>query len=276
VIVWPEDAVEESNLGGKAARLFRMWRAGLPVPGAFAIPFDVPDTELATAIGPALDRLGAPSVAVRSSSWDEDTMCVSAAGVYRSHLNVMGPLRVLEAVRDVRESGAAPSAQRYVESMGLPGVVRMGVVVQRMLDAESAGVLFTRNPMDGSPQMVVESVWGLGVSLVSGEADPDRWYLGDGGRVEDRAIARKQSKLVARGREIASVRVAGTEQSAPSLTGESLRELWVLACRARTLFGLDLDIEWARAGGTIRVVQARPIPSAKPKKGIMTAGFDVR
>ena len=93
----------------------------------------------------------------------------------------MTPDGIVDAVREVWRSGGSDGALAYRRRLGVEGPARMGVVVQRLVSADVAGVLFTRNPIDGSDELLIESSWGLGEVVVDGRVIPDRYRLSSSG-----------------------------------------------------------------------------------------------
>ena len=148
----------------------------------------------------------------------------------------------------------------YRRKLGLPEEPRVAVVVQRMIEPDSAGVLFTRNPLTGADERVVEGTWGLGEAVVSGLIIPDHWELGPDGRV---ASYRPGEKDVA----LRSAPEGGTAEepldeetaTAPCLDERQLAALADLAVRCEAHFGAGLDLEWAFAGGALYLLQCRPM-----------------
>jgi pyruvate,water dikinase len=134
----------------------------------------------------------------------------------------------------------------------------MAVVVQRLVDAEVAGVLFTRDPLDaGGRRMLVEASWGLGESVVSGKVSPDRYHI-DSGRVHEQHIATKAVEVTAAGERA----VAEDRQNRPCLDERQLAELAALGRKVEELYGGPRDVEWAWAEGRCWLLQARPITAA--------------
>jgi pyruvate,water dikinase len=205
-------------VGGKAASLARLAGMGLPVPRGFVVTVEayraalraaglggqpaeelgerilaapVP-AEVAAAVLGAHARLEAAVVAVRSSATAEDLESASFAGQYETFLNVAGEDALLDAVRACWASLWSPRALSYRRRLGGPDRgLALAVVVQEMVAAECAGVLFTADPVTGERErMTVEAVRGLGDALVSGRAadgryatEPDGWRLLDGVRL---------------------------------------------------------------------------------------------
>ena len=188
---------DDAEHGGKAAQLGAALRAGLPVPPGFALAHEHVD-EIAgidahtapSHIAEAFASLGGP-VAVRSSAVGEDGAGASFAGQHATVLGVTCARTLLAAIRKVRESAHAPSAIAYRKRLGLQGTPRMGIVVQRLIDAEKAGVLFTKNPLSGDDERLIEASWGLGEIVVAGLVTPDRYRITRDGRVLERAAGEK-------------------------------------------------------------------------------------
>ena len=178
----PEDA---PRVGGKALREAAMLRAGLPVPEGFCVTSDAVggavaedgalSPELAAEIDRAYARLGGGvPVAVRSSATMEDGATTSFAGQFDTYLNVVGASDVRARVSECFRSLRNERALEYQRRMGLSSSGRMAVLVQRLVPADCAGVLFTLNPQTGrEAEMMIEAAWGLGDALVSGRVTPD-------------------------------------------------------------------------------------------------------
>jgi pyruvate,water dikinase len=198
----------------------------------------------------AYRRLGVDAVAVRSSAEGEDSEVGSQAGIHASHLNVIGETALLESVEAVWADAA---------EAGEP----IAIVVQAMLNPESAGVLFTRSP-ESPDQCLIESVWGLGVAAVSG-APCDVFSVGRSDRQVTRRIANKHSVVVAApGGGTRLERCPPARVTSPSLSTTQVLELTSVAIQLEEEMGRPLDIEWAVVDGRIHLLQARPL--AEPDK----------
>jgi pyruvate,water dikinase len=198
-----------ATTGGKGCSLATLVRAGLPVPPGFHVTTQayrayvathdlqaqivgtdeqgvaklfathpMPE-EIAGPIREAYAALGAPAVAVRSSATAEDLPDASFAGQQDTILDVRGADAVLDAVRRCWASLWTDRAVAYREREGIePDDVALAVVVQELVDADAAGVLFTADPVTGATdRMIVNATWGLGESLVSGSVTPDELVL---------------------------------------------------------------------------------------------------
>ncbi|HEX2122175.1 MAG TPA: PEP/pyruvate-binding domain-containing protein, partial [Thermoanaerobaculia bacterium] len=191
----------EETYGGKAAALARAIGAALPVPDGFAVGWETVsraangDAEAQRAIVDAFRAHPAANVAVRSSAVGEDSLDASFAGQHVTVLNVLSDEMLLDAVRTIHASARAESALEYRRRMGVTGEPKIAVVVQRLIDADAAGVLFTRNPMTGADERVIESAWGLGEAVVAGLVTPDRFRIAKTGTILSRDAGRKDVRV---------------------------------------------------------------------------------
>jgi phosphohistidine swiveling domain-containing protein len=241
----PEDAACE--IGG----LF----GGTPVPEAIA----------AAVAGAYRDlRSSGPAVAVRSSATAEDLATLSAAGQQDTYLNIRGDAELIDAVRRCWASLWTARAISYRARAGITAEqVSMAVVVQQFVSADAAGVLFTVDPAGGDPdRVVINAGWGLGEALVGGQVTPDVAVLSrvDGAIREYRVGAKQRMTVPAD----TGVREQDTE---PGLRGTAVLSDAQASELARTglaiekLYGHPVDVEWARAGNQMFVLQARPVTS---------------
>src|SRR5215831_11957656 len=195
---------DRATVGGKGLSLAQMAAAGLPVPPGFCVtcavyrrlggqkPQGAP--ELVREIDAAYQALGGDAVAVRSSATAEDGSVTSFAGQQETILGVVGTEALLDAIARCWASLDSERAVAYRKRQGVDERgLAMAVVVQRLVPAEVAGVLFTRNPLDPEgKRMLVEAAWGLGESVVSGRVTPDRFHIDrDTGRVLEQHVATK-------------------------------------------------------------------------------------
>ncbi|MGK5685511.1 PEP/pyruvate-binding domain-containing protein [Actinoplanes sp. URMC 104] len=180
-IVDLRDAGMVEAVGGKAATLGRLLRAGERVPPGFCVTTEVDELPRAEILE-AYERLGGGPVAVRSSATVEDAPDASYAGLFDTVLDVQGPEALLAAIETCRAStgNARATAYQAARTPGEQKAVRMAVVVQRMVAVERAGVLFTANPVTGCrTEMLVESASGA-ASVVEGRTAVDRHVVGPG------------------------------------------------------------------------------------------------
>lgn len=259
---------QRGSVGGKGLNLARLARAGLPVPPGFVVTTNADnraEEAVDAAVAEAYGRLGGGPVAVRSSATAEDSAEFSFAGQQETFLGVEGTAALRDALRRCRESLFTQRARSYRDAMGVgERSVAMAVVVQRLVAADAAGVLFTRDPTaPDADRMLVEAAWGLGEAVVSGRVTPDRWTLDRAtGAPLDQSIARKTVRITPSGEEA----VDPERQTRPALTGEDLRRLAELGRRVETVFGAPQDIEWALADGELWLLQSRPITAAADQR----------
>src|SRR5215213_1854511 len=293
------DAVRRGDLelaGGKGANLGELTAAGFPIPDGFIVSTEAYATVVEEAgLAPVIDaglaadddgatiraafervripdglsapilaayaELGAGPVAVRSSATTEDRAGTAFAGQQDTYLNVVGDAAVLDAVRRCwgslwTERAMSYRRHRQIES----GNLRMAVVVQRMVEAEFAGVMFTANPVTGErDQVVIEANPGLGEAVVSGRVTPDHYVLDSRGDLRERTPGRRE--VVIRTAADGTSNMHSTEASPgpATLPDRVLTELALLGRSVAAHFGRPQDIEWAYAGGRIWLVQARPM-----------------
>ena len=202
-----------------------------------------PDVE--TAIREAYAAMGNGPVAVRSSATAEDLPFASFAGQQDSFLDVVGADAVIETVRRCWASLWTDRAVAYRTTNGISHrQVALAVVVQRMVDASAAGVLFTANPVTGTrTETVINSTPGPGQAVVSGAVNPDHFVVDT---VSGRILQQAQGRT-------------------PDLTGSQLRDLTSLGDAAQRLFGTPQDVEWViDGGGKAWLTQSRPITTLYP------------
>jgi phosphohistidine swiveling domain-containing protein len=223
---------------------------------------------VAQAVGEAYRALGdgAP-VAVRSSATAEDLPTASFAGQQETYLNVVGVEPLIEAVRRCWASLWTDRAVSYRALNGIdPGSVRLAVAVQRMVESEVAGVLFTANPLTGRRrQAVIDASPGLGEAVVSGAVNPDHFVVDTrSGEILERLPGDKRVAIRAqRGGGTRRVELEGDDDL--SLTDARIRALAELGARVEAHYGEPQDTEWAiETGGRIWLLQARPITTLFP------------
>jgi phosphohistidine swiveling domain-containing protein len=297
VLALDETCADLATVGGKGASLATLRRAGLPVPPGFHVTtaayrrfvahhglqegildaagtadgaariaalfaaHDVPD-EIAAPIRAAYAALGSPAVAVRSSATAEDLPGASFAGQQDTFLDVRGADGVVDAVRRCWASLWTARAIEYRKREGIaPADVALAVVVQELVDADAAGVLFTADPVTGATdRMVVNATWGLGESLVGGQVTPDELVLdAASGAVRERRTGEKDVMTVRTPDGPAERPVPDERRRAPVLDDAHAAALAALGRRIAAHYGRPMDVEWTLADGTFAIVQARPI-----------------
>jgi rifampicin phosphotransferase len=207
-------------------------------------------------------------VSVRSSATAEDLPEASFAGQQETFLNVIGSEAVLAAVQRCFASLWTDRATQYRTSLGIaPRDVRLAVVVQRMVEAEVAGVLFTANPLTGKRrEIVIDANPGLGEAVVSGATNPDHFVVQTTtGEIVERRLGDKQVLIqAAAGGGIQKIE-AGASPTRACLSDDQIRTLAALGARVEALYETPQDIEWAiDTSGQVFLLQARPITTLFP------------
>lgn len=239
-------ATNKTKAGGKGSTLARLYQAGYPVPDGFIISADAFNgPSLRPEVWPEVERRlrqlqngrGPIPVAVRSSAVSEDSAQASFAGEFESVLGLVGDEEIRRAILAVRRSGETDRVHAYSQAQGIDGRHRLAVLVQRIVPAEMAGVLFTADPVSGSQNhMSGNFVYGLGEKLVAGEAMPQTFTL---------------------------ARPKGSYTGPPALQRYG-RQLFKLGRQLEAELEGPQDIEWALAGGRLYLLQARPITTMQP------------
>lgn len=248
----------------------------------------VPD-DIAADITEAYDALGKHCgvddvpVAVRSSATAEDLPDASFAGQQDTFLWITGADAVIDNVRKCWSSIFTDRAIAYRHSMGyLHQAIAMSVGVQKMVDPVAAGVAFTLNPTNGDrSQVAIDSSWGIGEAVVSGEVTPDNFLVDKVLRevvkreISDKAV---EYRLTDTG-TVEKLEIADDRRTAPSVTDEELVAVAILARRAEKHYGCPQDVEWAidkhlPAGENVMMLQSRPetVWSRKETKSVSKAG----
>ncbi len=207
--------------------------------------------------------LGADAaVAVRSSATAEDLPGTSFAGQLETYLNVRGGDAVIDAVRRCWASLWTARAIGYRARLGIrPEEVGMAVVVQQLVPADVAGVVFTANPVTGSrDELVINAAWGLGEAIVSGRVTPDSISINKQTRaIVSQVIARKTVMTVRLDDGTRDEPVPEDKRTRAALETFQATELAQLSLKIEQLYGQSMDIEWAMHNGRIFILQARPV-----------------
>ncbi len=215
----------------------------------------------------AYELLGMPAVAVRSSATAEDLPGTSFAGQYDTYLNIKGKEELARYVKKCWASlwNHRALSYRLKHNIGHHQLA-IAVVVQKLIDAEKSGILFTANPLNGRrDQVLLNSSWGLGEAVVGGEVNPDQWVIDkQSGSIMEERIARKEVMTVREARGIELVNVPPEKQEEITLDQGELEALLQLALKVEDYFGSPQDLEWASNEGTLYLVQTRPITSLYP------------
>ncbi len=268
-------AEQQSFAGGKGGALARLYQAGYPVPDGFVIlPTAFVDDELTpeawTQVQAHLDHLrgtdGQTTFAVRSSAMSEDSAQASFAGEFETVLNVHTDEEIRQAIHTVYHSRQSERVRAYSQAKGMMptqagGMHEVAVIVQQLVRADSAGVLFTAHPVTGQrDQAMISASWGLGEAIVGGMVTPDTLIVDKAtGRVLTRETADKQVMTVRLESGTKEQPVPETKRNAPVLSDEQAAELVRMGVQVETFYDMPMDVEWAIAEGKLYLLQARPI-----------------
>lgn len=293
-MIVPLRDADVDSCGRKAGALGALLRAGLPVPDGFVIPFDAyraivrtseirtsttddPDAArpsidihsfnaaLLDALMRGLESLGRAPVAVRSSAANEDTAAASAAGQYETFLGVQGLPGVIDAIRACWASLHSRRAIEYRTAVSRDQASEepaMAVLVQRHVDADVSGVMFT--PTDPETATEIEASWGLGVSVVGGTVTPDSYRIEPDGSIT-RSVADKRTRRDRQGTRLVTRPVPNSARCQPSIEDATAARLAHCGRTVAAVLGGAQDIEWAIADGRIWLLQARPVTAAPPR-----------
>ena len=226
---------------------------------------------IAEEIKKAYRQMGGGLVAVRSSATAEDLPEASFAGQQRTFLNVSGEDGVVKAVQGCWASLFEPRAIFYRHQQGFDHFkVGLAAPVQKMVESEASGVMFTVEPVTSDPtKVVIEAVFGLGEAIVSGETTPDLYILDkDGLRIISKKVAKQEQQIVrnpAAGAEETNiwVPVPPPAQSRQKITDDEILKLARLARQIEDHYQFPQDIEWAKEGKELYIVQTRPVTTIK-------------
>ena len=263
------DPDQPATLEAASAQIRALFAAGR-VPTDVAAAIEAAYTDLANS--QFAIRNSQFSVAVRSSATAEDLPDLSFAGQQETYLNVQGAAAVLGAVQRCWASLWTARAIGYRARHDIDqGTVSLAVVVQELVPAEAAGIMFTADPVSGArDQAVITAAWGLGEAIVGGMVTPDTLTV-------DKATGEMLARETA-DKQVMTVRVnGGTEEQpvpeelkdVPVLSDQQAADLTRLGVQIENLYGMPMDIEWTLADGAFAIVQARPItalpePEAAP------------
>jgi len=270
--------VDPNKSGGKGKNLVELKDASFPVPPGFILTYDaysrfeetgkMPE-EIKAAVSKCYRELnrqtGSSLVAVRSSASAEDLEIASFAGLYDTYLYVNSEENLFKSIMDCWHSLDSERAKAYRQRMNIPGHdLKMAVIVQTMIDPKSAGILFTGYPYQGKDEsvIIVESNWGCGETVVSGQATPDRFVISKNQpyTLLEKIPGEKEVMLEGGKLKSPAQNTLKKQQEDFSLTDDQLKRLCQLGDKIERHFSHPQDIEWALANDEkIFILQSRPI-----------------
>lgn len=256
-------------VGGKGASLGEMTLSGILVPPGFVvttetfktynnqeIPIDVQEKILK-----AFDKLRSERVAVRSSAVAEDSLTASWAGQLESYLNVPRE-DLIKSIRNCWNSIRSERALSYAAEQNLSEEkLSVAVIVQKMIESEVSGVMFTVNPITKNPnEIMIEAGFGLGELLVQGLITPSNFVIDKKTfRIISRDIQIQDKMLIFKDGKNQGIRLSKKEGSKQALTDKQLRELARIGTNIEKHYDFPQDIEWAMEKDKFHILQSRPI-----------------
>ncbi|MCE7984443.1 MAG: phosphoenolpyruvate synthase [Caldilinea sp. CFX5] len=214
-----------------------------------------------------------PAVAVRSSATAEDLPELSFAGQQETYLNVRGGENVLAAVKRCWASLWTARVLGYRARQGIHSAeVSLAVVVQQLVPAEAAGILFTANPLTGShDEMMINAAWGLGEAIVGGQVTPDTLVVNkQTGALIFQEITDKAVTTVRVPSGTREEATPAAQRTQAALQPAQATKLAQLGGQIERLYGQPMDIEWARHEGRFFILQARPITALSAAPATLT------
>jgi pyruvate,water dikinase len=202
-------------------------------------------------------------VAVRSSATAEDLPDASFAGQQETYLNTRGADDVFNAVRKCWASLYGARAIFYRVEQGFDHEkVNLSAIVQKMVDSEKSGVMFSSQPSTGEPLVVIEAAWGLGEAVVSGSVSPDNYVVDRVKKtIANKSIAAKEIMIIRDPKTLktVTVKVPAKKREAVVLTDDEILQLAKYAEILEKHYGIPQDIEWGVETNKIYILQSRPI-----------------
>jgi pyruvate,water dikinase len=270
VILPLDEALGAQRYGGEAARLSTCLRDGLPVPPVIVLHPDLVarlaqghlPTGERSRLAQHLARFGTTALAVRTSATGEDGADASFAGQHETRLNVFGLETVVAAIVAVWASGQAESARRYRALLVIIGETQVVILIQELVPAEVAGMLFMCKPLIGlRDHWIVEASWGLGEAVEEGLVTPDHYMITPGDAQLESQIGLKETMIIPDTHGGTSQHQVGdpTRVWQARLDEETLARLAALGAACEDLFGPARDIGWALVVTRLFLLQCRPV-----------------
>ncbi|MFD0677683.1 MULTISPECIES: PEP/pyruvate-binding domain-containing protein [unclassified Paenibacillus] len=285
---------QKGRIGSKALQLAKLTGHNISIPGGFVITSEaldrfladnglnpeeslsdielrfiqaaVPD-EVRNEVVAAFEQLKGEerrvAVAVRSSSSAEDLEEASFAGQYETILNVTDMPHLLESLKRCWASLFSARVRGYAlqKSIGVNmNRLPMGVLVQRMVQADVSGVIFSMNPVTkNKDEIIINASYGLGEAIVSGLVTPDAYYVGKTDGSIQKELGLKEMKIVAAAKETVEMETTEEEQNRFCLSDRQIDELAEETRKIEAFFDMPVDIEFAVKDSRVFILQARPI-----------------
>lgn len=270
------DKNSTSEVGGKGASLGEMTKAGIPVPPGFVITVqtykefhnkELP-TDLINTILNAFDKLGAERVAVRSSAVAEDSSAASWAGQLESYLNT----EKKDLIQNIKKCWLSIKSDRAISYAKEQDIsddkLLVAVVVQKMVSSEVSGVMFSVNPITkDSDEVMIEASLGLGEMIVQGNVIPDNFIVDKNTlKIKQKTIELKESMMIFKEGTNEIIDIPKEKQNIQCIDDKNIEDLAKLGIKIENHYGFPCDIEWAKEGNSIYIVQSRPLTTLNIEK----------
>lgn len=219
-------------------------------------------------------KLGFPTevfVAIRSSATAEDLPGASFAGQQKTFLNIKGETNVLNKVQECWASLFEARAIFYREEQGFDHLkVGIAVPVQKMIQSEASGIMFTIDPVNNEKnRLVIEAIYGLGEMIVSGSLTPDRYLIDkDSLEILSKEVVSQEKKLIKDGKRNKEIKIAKNKQERQKISDKQISELAKLGKKIHHHYFFPQDIEWGIEKGKIYILQTRPVTTMEQKRNI--------
>ena len=243
------DFNNEKEVGGKAYNLGILTKNGINVPKWFVVTspddeFEIDENKL---------------YAIRSSAVGEDNSDNSFAGQMESYLYVK-PCDIKQRIQDVIDSANSDRIKFYREQNGLDNEnIKVGVIIQEMINSEISGVAFSSDPITGERNsVVISSVFGLGEGLVSGELDADTFTV-NGNEISKRLVNKPYKIIFDKEKGYGTIKIPNQNPQESSLSDNQIKEICGKVREIVSIYGKPQDIEWAYEKGQLYILQSRPI-----------------
>lgn len=259
-----DDCLDASLVGNKAARLAELRSLDYDVPNGFCLTtvgLERPTVEWHQALIGVSPQLAPPWVA-RSSANAEDSPNNAFPGLFTTVLDISDLHSAFEAITRVHSSVKSNIVITYAQHHGIDiANLRMAVLVQELVPATVAGVAFSRDPISGENNVVIEANYGIGETVVDGSVSPDSVTVGAEGVILARHLGSKRQKVIATtsGTRVRRVETSPLERSASVLSNEAALRVADLVRRIESDLGFPVDVEWAIDDDRLYTLQARPI-----------------
>ena len=210
-------------------------------------------------------------VAVRSSATAEDLPDASFAGQQETFLNVKGHEMLLDSVKKCWSSLWTPRAIFYRVHQGFNHEeVKLSVVIQRMVNSETSGIMFTSDVTLGKPYCLIEGGWGLGEMIVSGTVTPDTYVVKKKDMSLHNKLIGKQLELMTRNEEGGNFRLEVPEdkKQVQKIPDKMILEVAEAGVNIENHYGMPMDVEWAYEDDILYILQARPVTTEIIEKSV--------